>query len=84
MALIRLALGELRRRVVCPHACCGLRVFAAAMSFDLSDRDRMTRRSDCAFWLHLLAAPLIVHSLISLIDPNLCADQQRCRVHRLF
>jgi hypothetical protein len=43
---------------------CGLAVFAAAMSFDLSDRERMTRRADCAFWLHLLAAPLIVHSLI--------------------
>jgi hypothetical protein len=43
---------------------CGLAVFAAAMAFDLSDRERMTRRADCAFWLHLLAAPLIVHSLI--------------------
>jgi hypothetical protein len=50
---------------------CGFAVFAAAMTFDLSDRDRMTRRSDCAFWLHLLAAPLIVHSLISLITPSL-------------
>jgi len=49
---------------------CGLTVFAAAMAFDISDRDRMTRRSDCAFWLHLLAAPLIVHSLISLITPS--------------
>ncbi len=50
---------------------CGLAVFAVAMTFDISDRDRMTRRSDCAFWLHLLAAPLIVHSLISLITPSL-------------
>jgi hypothetical protein len=49
---------------------CGLAVFGAAMAFDLSDRDRLTRRSDCAFWLHLLAAPLIVHSLISLVSPN--------------
>jgi hypothetical protein len=45
---------------------CGLAIFAAAMAFDLSDRTRVTRRSDCAFWLHLLAAPLIVHSLITL------------------
>lgn len=45
---------------------CGLGVFAAAMAFDLSDRERTTRRADCAFWLHLLAAPLIVHSLISM------------------
>jgi hypothetical protein len=72
MALIRLAAGELAPVVWSALTlACGLTVFAAAMSFDLSDRDRMTRRSDCAFWLHLLAAPLIVHLLISLIAPNL-------------
>jgi hypothetical protein len=49
---------------------CGLGVFAAAIAFDLSDRLRATRRSDCAFWLHLLAAPLIVHSLISTVAPG--------------
>jgi hypothetical protein len=48
---------------------CGLGVFAAAMAYDLSDRKRTTRAADCAFWLHLLAAPLIVHSLIRLILP---------------
>jgi hypothetical protein len=48
---------------------CGLAVFAVAMRYDISDRERATRRADCAFWLHLLAAPLIVHSLISLIVP---------------
>jgi hypothetical protein len=42
----------------------GLAVFGAAMRFDLSDPLRQTRRSDKAFWLHLLAAPLIVHSLL--------------------
>ena len=46
---------------------CGFAVFAAAMAFDTSDRERLTRRADCAFWLHLLAAPLIVHSLIELV-----------------
>jgi MFS family permease len=46
--------------------CGGAVVFAAAMAFDISDRERLTRRADCAFWLHLLAAPLIVHSLITL------------------
>jgi hypothetical protein len=50
---------------------CGLGVFAAAMSFDLSDPERMTRRADCAFWLHLLAAPLIVHSLVSTVAPTI-------------
>ena len=46
---------------------CGIAVFVAAMTFDASDRERLTRRADCAFWLHLLAAPLIVHSLIQLV-----------------
>lgn len=39
----------------------GLAVFAFAMRWDMSDRERTTRRSDVAFWLHLLAAPLIAH-----------------------
>ena len=43
---------------------CGLFVLAAAMAFDVTDPSRATRRADCAFALHLLAAPLIVHSLI--------------------
>ena len=49
---------------------CGLAVFAVAMRYDVSDRERVTRRADCAFWLHLLAAPLIVHSLILLGTPS--------------
>jgi len=43
---------------------CGLAIFALAMRFDMTDPERLTRRTDIAFWLHLLAAPLIVHSLI--------------------
>ncbi len=43
---------------------CGLAVFALAMRFDMSDPQRLTRRTDIAFWLHLLAAPLVVHPLI--------------------
>ena len=42
----------------------GLAVFAAAMYFDMQDRARRTRNTDVAFWLHLLAAPLIVHPLL--------------------
>lgn len=41
----------------------GLAVFAVAMRWDMSDRERTTRRSDVAFWLHLLAAPMIAHPL---------------------
>lgn len=43
---------------------CGLAVFALAMRFDMSDPQRQTRRTDIAFWLHMLAAPLIVHPLL--------------------
>lgn len=39
----------------------GLVTFAYALHWDASDRRRVTRQSDVAFWLHLLAAPLIVH-----------------------
>jgi hypothetical protein len=42
----------------------GLAIFATAMYLDSSDRTRRTRISDMAFWLHLLAAPLIVHPLV--------------------
>lgn len=41
----------------------GLAVFAFAMRWDISDRERLTRRSDVAFWLHLLAAPMIAHPI---------------------
>jgi hypothetical protein len=44
----------------------GIIVFAVAMRVDMSDPHRLTRRSDSAFWLHLLAAPLIVHPVIQL------------------
>ena len=43
----------------------GIAVFLAAMKFDMSDRNRVTQRTDIAFWLHLLAAPLIVHSIVA-------------------
>ncbi len=39
----------------------GLAIFTFAMRWDISDRERITRRSDVAFWLHLLAAPMIAH-----------------------
>jgi len=41
----------------------GLAIFAFAMRWDISDRERKTRRSDVAFWLHLLAAPMIAHPI---------------------
>lgn len=45
----------------------GLAMFAFAMRWDLSDRERRTRRSDVAFWLHLAAAPMIAHALFQML-----------------
>lgn len=46
----------------------GLATLAAAQWYDMSDRERITRRSDCGFWLTLIAAPLIVHPVAGLIS----------------
>lgn len=45
----------------------GTAVFLFAMRWDSSDPARITRRSDVAFWLHLLAAPMIVHPVFALL-----------------
>ena len=48
-----------------PSFLVGVVVFLAGMRFDISDPGRKTRRADCAFWLHMAAAPLLVHPLVS-------------------
>ena len=48
----------------------GVGVFLFAMWWDASDRGRVTRRSDVAFWLHLLAAPMIAHPIFALLGLN--------------
>lgn len=48
----------------------GIGVFLFAMHWDASDPGRVTRRSDVAFWLHLLAAPMIVHPVFTLLGLN--------------
>ncbi len=68
-AINTLAFGYTRAPQLLLLLLCGLVAFAAAMRFDVSDRLRATRWSDCAFWLHVLAAPLIVHSLVGLVTP---------------
>ncbi|MCX7376878.1 MAG: hypothetical protein NTY94_09080 [Alphaproteobacteria bacterium] len=45
----------------------GLALFGLAMRWDMSDPARTTRRADVAFWLHLAAAPLIVHPVFALL-----------------
>ena len=44
--------------------------FAIAMRFDMLDLARVTRRSDVAFWLHLVTAPALLFSLLLLIFIN--------------
>lgn len=44
---------------------CALGLFGVALYFDLADRERRTRRSDTAFWLHLGAAPAILYSTMA-------------------
>ena len=48
----------------------GIGMFLFAMWWDSSDRARTTRRSDVAFWLHLLAAPMIAHPIFTLMGLN--------------
>ncbi len=43
----------------------GILSFMLAMHWDSKDTARKTRKSDVAFWLHLLSAPLIVHPIFS-------------------
>ena len=45
----------------------GLVVLAVALAYDARDPKRQTRLSDCAFWLQLVAAPMIVSPVILLI-----------------
>lgn len=45
-------------------------LFAIAMKLDASDVLRKTKRSDVAFWLNLLVAPIMLYSLLSLVFFN--------------
>ena len=45
----------------------GLVAFVLALRWDASDPQRNTRRADVAFWLHLVAAPLLVHSVFTML-----------------
>jgi len=43
----------------------GIAIFLLAMRWDMGDLKRVSGKSDVAFWLHLTAAPLIVHPVFS-------------------
>lgn len=68
LILSAIGTGNTNETVVLSLVCAaGLAVFAFAMRWDMSDRERITRRSDVAFWLHLLAAPMIAHPIFALL-----------------
>jgi len=68
VALVAAAMPDLANKLVWPVLLiAGAGVFAVAMRWDLSDRERRTRRSDVAFWLHLAAAPMIAHSTFQML-----------------
>ena len=67
IALLASAVPGLANHLTGPAFVAGLCVFGLAMRWDMSDPKRETRRSDVAFWLHLLAAPLIVHPVFAML-----------------
>jgi hypothetical protein len=69
-AVVATLMGEDRDALLTAVSLCGVGVFALAMRYDMSDRQRLTRRTDIAFWLHLLAAPMIIHPLVVMFGLN--------------
>lgn len=69
LSLLLAAVGDeqIARIVYAALFVLGLGVFAYAMRWDMSDPMRISRRSDVAFWLHLLAAPMIAHSIFAML-----------------
>lgn len=73
LGLLTYALGDIANRddiILGFVLVLGIGVFLVAMRWDSSDPARVTRRSDVAFWLHLLAAPMIVHPVFTLLGLN--------------
>jgi hypothetical protein len=53
----------------------GIVALAIAIWFDKQDRFRTTRLSDCAFWLHVLAAPLLTIGLMIFLFNDKALDK---------
>jgi hypothetical protein len=62
----------------------GLTIFLYAMRWDMADRERKTRKSDVAFWLHLAASPMIVHPIFVLMGVNLAMTGDHAAVIAVF
>ena len=67
LALVVGFIPDARDFIYAPILIAGLVMFGVAMMWDGSDRERRTRRSDVAFWLHLAAAPMIAHALFQML-----------------
>ena len=69
IGFLALILFNATTRPLFPIAClaAGIAVFMLAMRWDSLDTSRQTRKADVAFWLHLLASPLIIHSIFSML-----------------
>lgn len=67
LALLTLWVPEIKGYLLYLLAIAGGLIFLFAMVWDMSDTRRITRRSDVAFWLHLLAAPMIMHPLFKML-----------------
>jgi len=66
ICLLQIGVGAIEQPLMI--AGLGLVVFVFAMIFDCRDTERKSHLSDSAFWLHLLASPLIVHgAMVSLL-----------------
>ncbi len=67
VALAMVAMPSLSDHILKLVLIAGVAVFGLAMWWDMGDRTRTTRRSDVAFWLHLLAAPMLVHPIFAMM-----------------
>ncbi len=52
----------------------GVLVFLAGVAFDMRDPERATRLSDNGFWLHFVAAPLILNGALGLVSRLFAED----------
>lgn len=68
VALLLAAVPEARNLAPLLSLLAGIIVFSLAMHWDAADTQRQTRKSDVAFWLHLLAAPLLVHPAFAALN----------------
>ncbi|MBT9613597.1 MAG: hypothetical protein IV108_10080 [Burkholderiales bacterium] len=68
VALLLTVLPEAKNFISIISFVAGTALFGLAMYWDSADTLRQTRKSDVAFWLHLQAAPLLVHPVFTALN----------------